>query len=432
MSANECETFEVSINTENIETTDLLTLIGHNASVNGDCQLEQVYEDFQHHCYEFVAVTDENQHVLGICSREEVGLLLGLRFGRELFARKAVHEQLSRPSSQVTVGDRITSVLDHAMSRSEQYYFDDVVLVDQSGRYVGLIPMRTLILLQHRFLLETIKRLERQRREIEERQQEMEKDLILASRMQQTMLQQQSCLPQHKTTDEIRPYRLKYRYVPATNLVSGDFFHTFALADGLFGVLICDVMGHGVRSALVTAMIRALAETHTRTANDPGVFLSNLNRDLFLLLNHTDGPQFVTAQYLLLDIDNGLVHHAVAGHHPPLHLKRKECLFTPLASEHNSDGPPLGIIEDFSYGTNITPVANGDLILLYTDGLFEVFSPEGEEYGQKRLQAALQERCLLTLPEIFDEILADLAIYTGKNSFPDDICLIGLEVSKHT
>jgi len=49
-----------------------------------------------------------------------------------------------------------------------------------------------------------------------------------------------------------------------------------------------------------------------------------------------------------------------------------------------------------------------------------------------RLLAALQERCLLALPEIFDEILADLAIFSGKSRFPDDICLIGLEVSRHT
>jgi sigma-B regulation protein RsbU (phosphoserine phosphatase) len=431
MTAKERETLDDNINSECTETTDLLTLIGHNNSVNGSCLLEKVYEDFQLHCHEFTAVIDDNQNVLGICSREEVGILLGLRYGRALFARKKVCEQLSRQPTQVTLGDRITVVLDHALSRDEDYYFDDVVLVDRSGHYVGLIPMRTLILLQHRFLLETIKGLDRHRREIEERQRQMEEDLALASRMQQAMLLHQSRLSPHEAASEFLPYRMQYRYLPATNLVSGDFFHTFALTDGLFGVLICDVMGHGVRSALVTAMVRTLAETHISTADDPGAFLSNLNRDLFFLLNDTDGPQFVTAQYLLLDIDGGMVRHAVAGHHDPLHFKRKECKFTPLTSEQATVGPPLGVVADFPYGTKITPIAKGDFLLLYTDGLFEVFSPEGEEFGQERLLAALQERCLLNMSAIFDEILAALAIFAGKSNFSDDICLIGLEVSMH-
>lgn len=432
MTAKGRETPDDSFSTECIETTDLLTLIGHSNSVNGNCLLEEVYEEFQLHCHEFTAVIDDNQNVLGICSREEVGILLGLRYGRALFARKKVCKQLTRQSTQVTVGDRVTSVLDHALSRSEEYYFDDVILVDRSGRYMGLIPMRTLILLQHRFLSETIKVLDRHQLEIEERQRQMEEDLTLASRMQQTMLQHQSCLSPHVATSGFLPYRLQYRYIPATNLVSGDFFHTFALSDGLFGVLICDVMGHGVRSAMVTAMVRTLAETHIKTADDPGAFLSNLNRDLTFLLNHIDGPQFVTAQYLLLDIDGGLVRYAVAGHHAPLHLKRKECRFIPLIPEQSTVGPPLGIVEDFTYGTSITPIAKGDLLMLYTDGLFEVFSPEGEEFGQERLLTAMQERCSLTMSAIFDEILVELANFAGKNNFPDDICLIGLEVSKLT
>jgi sigma-B regulation protein RsbU (phosphoserine phosphatase) len=303
-----------------------------------------------------------------------------------------------------------------------------VVLVDRDGRYLGLIPMRTLIKLQHGFLSETIKGLDQQRHEIEERQRQMEDDLALASRLQQTMFQHQPHLYRSEDLAAPLPYKLYYRYQPAT-LVGGDFFHTFAPTDGLIGVLLCDVMGHGVRSALVTAMIRALAETHIRIAGDPGAFLTILNRDLFLLLQQTDDQLFVTALYLLLDTNDGQVRHAVAGHHDPLQLKRKERSFISLTSELSTDGPPLGIVKDFTYGTTVSPFANGDLFLLYTDGLFEVFSPDGEEFGQERLLTTLQELCLLTIPAICDEIMAKLETFAGKNNFPDDICLIGLEVS---
>jgi serine phosphatase RsbU (regulator of sigma subunit) len=288
--------------------------------------------------------------------------------------------------------------------------------------------MGTLIMLQHRFLSETIKGLDQQRREIEERQREVEEDLALASRLQQTMFQHQSHLYRSENIPASLPYKLYYLYQPAT-LVGGDFFHTFPLTDGLIGVLLCDVMGHGVRSALVTAMIRALAETHIKAAGDPCEFLIILNRDLFLLLQETDDQLFATALYLLLDIHDGLVRYAVAGHHDPLQLTRKELLFIPLTAEQSTGGPPLGIVEDFTYGTNVSPFASGDLFLLYTDGLFEVFSPDGEEFGQERLLTALQELCLLTMPVIFDEIMAKLETFAGKNNFPDYICLIGLEVS---
>lgn|ERR1039457_2147065 len=208
MPAKDPEKSDDCFTIEYIETTDLQTLVGHNTLVKDICNLEQIYEDFQHHGHEFMAVINDNRNVLGICSREEVGVMLGLRYGRELFARKKVSEQLSRSATQVMVGDRITAVLDQALSRSEQYYFDDVVLVDRNERYVGLIPMRTLILLQHRFLAETIERLEQHRREIEDRQRQMEEDLVLASHLQQAMLQHQSCLFQDGAATELLPFRL--------------------------------------------------------------------------------------------------------------------------------------------------------------------------------------------------------------------------------
>src|SRR5208337_1266972 len=111
-----------------------------------------------------------------------------------------------------------------------------------------------------------------------------------------------------------RPYRLLYRYLPA-KLIGGDYFHTFDLTDGVIGILLCDVMGHGVRSALVTAMVVAVAESHIDIAGDPGVFLTRLNRELAILLRHADDALFITAQYLLLDINESSVRYSVAGHH---------------------------------------------------------------------------------------------------------------------
>ncbi|RNC68055.1 MAG: hypothetical protein ED859_11530 [Desulfuromonadales bacterium] len=408
-----------------IASIDLVPLIGHCCTVPDGKTIEQVYEEFQHHEHEFMAVVDDGWKALGICSREEVGMLLGLRFGWELYARAKIGDHLSAHATLVTVGEPVTSVLERALSRGDQFFFDDVVLVDPGGVCRGLIPMKTLIQLQHRFLSDTITWLDRQRREIETRQRRMEEDLELAGRLQQTMFRHQSYPFQDDGADGPTPCRLYFHYRP-TSQVGGDFLQTLTLPGGQVGVLLCDVMGHGVRSALVTAMVRAMAETHIRSAGDPGEFLTLLNRDLSVILGQSDGQLFVTALFLLIDV-GGEVHHAVAGHHDPLHLRKQEGDIRPLAAAPGTDGPPLGVIADFAYGTTVSPLASNDLILLYTDGVFEVFSPEGEEFGQDRLRAALYELRELAIPDLFDGIMARLSHFSGTAVFPDDICMIGIE-----
>jgi sigma-B regulation protein RsbU (phosphoserine phosphatase) len=129
--------------------------------------------------------------------------------------------------------------------------------------------MQTLIRFQHRFLSETIRDLRLQSLEINARQFQMEGELRLTSRLQQAMFHGQSSLFTSPLPDAPRCYKLFYHYQPAS-LVGGDYFHTFEVTKEVISVMVCDVMRHGVRSALVTAMMRALAETHLRVATDPG------------------------------------------------------------------------------------------------------------------------------------------------------------------
>ena len=414
-----------------IETTDLRTLIGHDRWIHGDRKLEAVDEEFRQHSHEFMAVLDDDRRVLGLCSREELGVLLSIRYGRELFARKPVREQLSRPATIVTVGAGISSVLQTALGREDSYFFEDVVLVDGDLKFLGLIAMQTLIRLQHRFLSETILGLESQSREINARQREMEEELRLANRLQQAMFHNQSQQFTSPGSDFSRPYKLYYHYQPAS-LVGGDYFHSFEIAQGVIGIMVCDVMGHGVRSALVTAMMRALAETHIRVAGDPGEFLSRLNKDLTSLLSQIEDSLFVTAQYLLVDSREGLVRYAIAGHHEPLILKRDRRQLRPLAGGTDLVGPPLGILDDAEYGTGTFSLADGDLFLLYTDGLFEVFSPDGEMFGHPRLVDSVREKCHLPVPAMFQAVLEGLARFAGGTRFTDDICIVGLDIDFET
>ena len=81
------------------------------------------------------------------------------------------------------------------------------------------------------------------------------------------------------------------RYVPISGL-AGDFFEVIPLRHDCAGVLICDVMGHGVRSALIVAMLRGLLEKQRSLAGDPGAFLQGLNEGLAAILERARTTMF--------------------------------------------------------------------------------------------------------------------------------------------
>src|SRR5207253_7427173 len=132
-------------------------------------------------------------------------------------------------------------------------------------------------------------RLARNRQELRDKNQQLEEELKMASDIQVALLPQKfptfprAALPQNSA------FQFTQRYLP-TGTVGGDFFTVSPLSDTEAGVFICDVAGHGVRSALVTAIIRALVEELKPVARDPAEFLTKLNRELFKLVEHSGSP----------------------------------------------------------------------------------------------------------------------------------------------
>ena len=155
---------------------------------------------------------------------------------------------------------------------------------------------------------------------------ELEEDLRTAREIQMAMLPQQ--YPSFSSDPGAATFRFTHRYIPANN-VGGDFFAVSALSDTEAGVLICDVAGHSVRSALVTAMIRALVEELKPFAAQPAEFLTKLNSDLCAILKHAEASLLTTAFYLVADLKTGLVRYSNAGHPKPLHLRRSRNMVTP-------------------------------------------------------------------------------------------------------
>jgi serine phosphatase RsbU (regulator of sigma subunit) len=265
--------------------------------------------------------------------------------------------------------------------------------------------------------------------ELREKNAQLQSDFNMAREIQQIFLPDQYPTFPHSVAPEDSALRFSHRYIPA-EAVGGDFFDIFAITDTAAGVFICDVMGHGMRAALITAIMRGLIEELMPMAADAGRFLTEINRSLRAILRRTREPFLATAFYVVADAASGELRFANAGHPSPFRLRRDTNQIEPLKLHDPRHGPALGLFERSDYPTSRCPLAANDLIFLYTDGIYEVTNPDGDEFGQERLLQAVRRRIALPAEQMFKELLAEAQKFSGSEEFEDDVCLVGLEAGR--
>ncbi len=300
-----------------------------------------------------------------------------------------------------------------------------VPLRDGKGKIIGVIGIGRDITARR----DAERQLARYTQELRVKNAELEDDLEMAREVQQAFLPQQFPTFPRKAPPEESVLRFYSKYLPTTAL-GGDFFHILPISDFRAGIFICDVMGHGVRAALVTAIQRALVEELTEFADDPGEFLTRMNTSLLSILRRTRSPMFASAFYLTVDVEQGSLRYANAGHPLPLHLKRESESVASLEANIVRAGPALGVFENSIYATATTTVAARDLILLYTDGLYEVENAAGEYFDQRMLLHGLETRVMHTPEAIFEETLEEVQRFSESGGFIDDVCMVAVEIQR--
>ena len=288
-----------------------------------------------------------------------------------------------------------------------------VPLRDQRGQITGLVGISHDITAR--------KRIEQ---ELRRRSQEMETDLQMARQIQEAFFPRVYPVFPRGVPAEASELRFAHRYVPAATL-GGDFFDIVQISDTQCGILICDVMGHGVRAGLLTALIRGVVEDFTLRAPHPALVLAEINHSLMPIIQQTGSPVFATAFYGIIDTAAATLSYANAGHPPPL-LRRgdtRRVVSLALASPE----PAAGLIEDFPYSSRAIAFGPGDTLLAYTDGFFEASNAEGVMYGESRLSALLAKKSACSGAEMIEQLIQEVVAFTGHANFDDDLCALTVE-----
>lgn len=360
---------------------------------------------------------------LGRLAKGDIGIVLSdlsLPDSHGLGTFKQLHAQAPRVPIILLSGLDDTTVAVQAVQEGAQDYLI-------KGQVDGQLLVRAMRYAMERQRM--AEQLARYAEELRAKNAQLEADFNMAREIQEMFLPHQfPTFPPSVGPDE-SALAFYQRYLPAA-AIGGDFFDVFAITGTTAGIFICDVMGHGMRAALVTAIIRGLIEELMPMAADAGKFLTEINRSLHAILRRTLEPFLATAVYVVADVTSGQLSFANAGHPSPIRVQPNAGLAEPLKRYDPRHGPALGLFDKSSYVTCQAPVGVNDLIVLFTDGLYEVDNPNQEEFGQERLLEAFRRRATLHPEKLFDELLDEVRQFGADEEFQDDVCLVGMEVRR--
>ncbi len=231
---------------------------------------------------------------------------------------------------------------------------------------------------------------------------------------------QLSILP--RETPKIQGLDIVARYLPMTS-VAGDFYDFIVVDDKHVGILMADVSGHGLPSALIASMLQVALTAQAGHASDPARVLSGLNRALCGKFEHN----FVTAAYVYVDMEKKQMTYAGAGHPPLLFWSKSDG----KVSEVLENGLVLGMFGEATYASLQLPIEEGDRGVLYTDGIVEAKNPAEEEFGTARFTKFMEDNKGLAVDMFAEAVLDELSRWSEQprgQGQQDDISILTFDL----
>jgi sigma-B regulation protein RsbU (phosphoserine phosphatase) len=207
---------------------------------------------------------------------------------------------------------------------------------------------------------------------------------------------------------------------------TGGDYYDFLDLSGLDGQSLCvalgDVMGHGVAAAMLMATARGILRSRTQESGSLADLLTHMNQ---LLVHDTGGTRFMTMLLATLDQEGRALRWASAGHDPPFCYDPASGRFVEL----EGTGMPLGILEEEAYEEHtFTDVRAGQVFFMATDGVWEMQSPDGEQFGKQRVNDLIAAHHDESAEAIRQHILRALLGFRGDDSQDDDVTFVIVKV----
>src|SRR5262245_32549134 len=196
--------------------------------------------------------------------------------------------------------------------------------------------------------------------------------------------------------------------------ISGDYYDVLALPDGRLIFAIADISGKGVSAAILMANLQALLRALAPSAPEPSAVCRRLNEHLHQV---TDAAKFATFFYAEWTPVERRLTYVNAGHNAPLLLGNGQC------QRLEDGGPPLGMFPTADFETGRVGLKPGETIVLYSDGITEAATTDGEEFGELRLEEVVKGNCGKPLAVIEAQVLKAVRQWSGSNP-EDDMTLM--------
>jgi phosphoserine phosphatase RsbU/P len=220
--------------------------------------------------------------------------------------------------------------------------------------------------------------------------------------------------------------------VPARE-VGGDYYDFFKLPGDLLGVLIADVSGKGTSAALYMAELKGLVLSLSQIYLSPRQLLVEVNR---IISDNLDTRSFITMTYAVIDLKAARMTYARAGHTPLIYLRGGGGSDEPVKVLVPS-GMVVGLRIPGAHEKFIdlleeesVDLTNGDVIVLYTDGISEAMNAEADLFGDSRLSRIVEEHGHLDSSELRERILREIEAFVGAADQHDDMTMILMKVEQ--
>jgi serine phosphatase RsbU (regulator of sigma subunit)/anti-sigma regulatory factor (Ser/Thr protein kinase)/tetratricopeptide (TPR) repeat protein len=248
-------------------------------------------------------------------------------------------------------------------------------------------------------------------------QERLQKEMQVAQEIQQTLLPSEF--------PEIEGYGIDSYYAAAKE-VGGDYYDFVEVDKDTLGIVVADVSGKGVPGSLVMTMIRTALRTEARGIKDAAEVLARVNE---FVVNDMKKGMFVTLFYVIIDSKKRRLNYASAGHNPMIlyRASRNKSYYL------NPHGFPIGLsLPDKNLFRNTIEsdtlsLNEGDILLMYTDGITEAMNSRRHLYGEERFLTVIRENGHLAADEFVAKLHEDLNSFTEGTPQSDDITLVAIK-----